>query len=121
MEFSKKNHEKDNKLFGNQWGKLIRIIFEDLPKNYTQYLIAMANSNNENEFNFTIKIIRSLTKEYKKFKNLRLIIRQIILNPLFKLENIELENLENNISKNTKYYNEIQDLLTNFNEFLGAF
>lgn len=116
IEFAKKNFEKDNQLFIYQWGKILKIIYGNLPQNFTEKLVIFINSNNYKDLDFAIKIIRSITNMggCKNIENLKFVIKQIILNPLF-----DLENIENDDSQNTKYYREIAISLINFGAFMG--
>lgn len=121
IEFAKKNYEKDNQLFIYQWGKILKIIYGNLPQNFTDKLMTFINSNNHKDLDFAIKIIRSITNMggCKNIENLKFVIKQIILNPLFETKNFELENTENDDSQNTKYYREIAISLINFGAFMG--
>jgi hypothetical protein len=116
IEFAKKNYEKDNQLFIYQWGEILKIIYGNLPQNFTEKLVIFINSNNYKDLDFAIKIIRSITNMggCKNIENLKFVIKQIILNPLF-----DLENIENDDSQNTKYYTEIAISLINFGAFMG--
>jgi hypothetical protein len=121
IEFAKKNYEKDNQLFIYQWGKILKIIYGNLPQNFTEKLMTFINSNNYKDLDFAIKIIRSITNMggCKNIENLKFVIKQIILNPLCEIKNFELEDIENNDSQNTKYYTEIVISLTNLGAFMG--
>ena len=88
LETAKSSFDKDPALFVFKWGKLLQIIFNDLPENFIDKLVQLGSSSNENEIEFVLKVLRGITtlKDCENIEKLKIVCKAIIQNPSYQEE-----------------------------------
>jgi hypothetical protein len=73
-------------MFG--WGKLLQIVFDDLPQFFIDEIIKIAQKQNEEDIDFTSSLLRSLTclTDCPDIEKLKSICKAVISNPSYEEE-----------------------------------
>lgn len=108
LAFAKDSLNKDSSLFVFKWGKLLQIIFDDLPENFIDKLVQLGSSSNESEIEFVLKVLRGITtlKDCDNIEKLKIVCKSVIQNPLYQEE---------------KFYSELSIALTSTGVVTGKY